>query len=431
MIASVGAFGAVGRRDAAPAETPVFAGLAVRGPVAPAEATAVGDELRRLFVERGAHVVVQAARAAVEQRQQRDLGALDARLDDAARALADGDADAARVDVLDALAIFEEALAFAEDDAAWARYREALLLQATLLWKARDKLAADAALLQLLAVDPEWKPKRGSLPADLMARIELVRDDARSTPPASLEVKSRPAGARVLVDGRRAGRAPVAVDVPPGIHYVLVEDAGRIHRERVVVGEAGARVSARLGSPEMEAAASLVRQLRAPATAKRQLVELSWDVADVTLVAVVVPWGPGTQVFCARVVEGELATVVGAVVPRAEAARSQVLFNVVDAALTRPRDAWVGRSARDTEAGRRDPALLREALLQGQGDPEATLDDGGDDDGPPVPLIVGGIVGVVALAGGVTLGVVSWLANEDEKDRGFRYAIDGSGLENE
>lgn len=410
----------------APTAPPVFAGIAVRGAVAADEATAVADELRRLFAERGAHVIVQAARTVVEQRQQRDLGAMDARLDDAARALAAGDAETAREDVKEAIRMFEEALAFAEDDAAWARYREALLLQATVLWKLRDKLGADGALLQLLAVEPEWKPKRGTLPADLLARIELVRDDARSTPTATLEVKSRPAGARVLIDGRRAGRAPVAVDVAPGIHYVLVEDAGRIHRERVVVAEAGARVSARLGSPEMEAAAALVRQLRAPATPKRQLLELAWDVADVTVVAVVLPWGGGSQVVCARVVEGELAAVVGAIVPRAEAPRAQALFTVVDAALTRAKDAWVGK-----DAARLDAALLRDTLLQGQGDIDAAIADDGGGGGPSIPLIVGGVVGAAAVVGGIALGVVTWLGAEDEKERGFRYAVDGSGLASE
>jgi hypothetical protein len=45
------------------------------------------------------------------------------------------------------------------------------------------------------------------------------------------------------------------------------------------------------------------------------------------------------------------------------------------------------------------------------------------------PLIVGGALGGIALVGGVALGVVSFLGAEGEKDRGFRYRVDGSGLE--
>ena len=411
--------------DASSRDAPVFAGVAVRGPVAPETASAVTGDLQRLFAGRGARVVVQAERRAVAARQAADLGAMDARLDDAARALADGDFTGARTDVDEGIALFEEALAFAEDDAAWARYREALLLRASIAAKEGDTHAVDEALLQLLAIEPDWKPRRGALPAEVAARVDFARDDARATPPAPLEVKSRPANARVLVDGRRAGRAPVAVEVLPGVHYVLVEDEGRVHRARVVVATSGARVSARLGSPEMEAAAALVRQLRAPATTKKQVVELAFDVADKALVAVVVPYGKATQVVIARVTEGQLDAVVGATVPLAEAARGQALFDLVDAAITKPSDTWV--TVKNAPSG--DPAKLRESLLQGQGDvdADAVVADVGAA-GPPTSLIVGSVLGGLVVVGGATLGVLAWLGNEDEKSRGFRYAIDGSAL---
>jgi hypothetical protein len=423
---------AFGARSAPPTEPAgakrdeaVFAGTAVRGAVAPETATAIAEDLRRLFGGRGARVVVQAESRTVVARQGADLGAMDARLDDAARALADGDLAGARTDVTDGIALFEEALAFAEDDAAWARYREALLLQAAIGARARDTRAIDDALLQLLAVEPEWQPRRGSLPGDVAARVEFARDDARATPPAPLEVKSRPPNARVLVDGRRAGRAPVAVEVLPGVHYVLVEEDGKVHRERAVVTAAGARVTARLGSPEMEAAAVLVRQLRAPATTKKQLVELAVDIADKTLVAVVVPYGKATQVFIGRMRDEQLDVVVGATVPLAEAARAQALFDLVEAAMTRPADAWI--TVKNAPSG--DAAKLRESLLQGQGDLAAAVVVADASSGPPVSLIVGGVLGGLVIVGGTTAGVLAWLANESEKDRGFRYAIDGSGLE--
>jgi hypothetical protein len=413
------------RDDGAAAHAPVFAGVAIRGAVVPELATAITEDLRRLCAGRGARVVVQAERRAVVERQARDLGAMDAQLDDAARALSDGDLASATGLVAEGIAIFEEALAFAEDDAAWARYREALLLQAAVHAQSHDDHGVDDSLRQLLAVDPEWKPRRGTLSPELLRRFEVVRDETKATPPAALEVKSRPPDARVLVDGRRAGRAPVAIEVSPGVHYVLVEHDGRIARERVVVTDAGGRVTARLGSPEMEAAAALVRQLRAAATTKKELVEGASDVADTTLVAVVLPWGHAAQVFIARVGDGTLDAVVGATVPAAAAAREQALFDLVDAALVRPKDEWV--AVKNAPSG--DPAKLRESLLQGQGDIAAAAVVADEGSGPPTSFIVGGILGGVVIVGGTALGVFAWLGSEGEKDRGFRYRIDGSGLE--
>jgi hypothetical protein len=201
--------------------------------------------------------------------------------------------------------------------------------------------------------------------------------------------------------------------VLPGIHYVLVDDEGKLHTERVVVGADGARVTARLGSPEAEAAAALMARMKDPLP-KRDFAEAAADVADVTLAALVVPWGPTVQVVVARVTDGELDAVIGARLPRREGPREKALFQLVDAALKNPKDTWVGVDE--------DTASLRPALLQGAGDPGAKVVD--EDEPLNIPLLVGGIVGGVVAATGTVL----FLQSEAQKDEGFRYVVDTSSF---
>jgi hypothetical protein len=395
---------------------PVFAGSVVRGAPDAAAVEQVRLELARLFAERGVKVVVPVAVAVTEQKKARALAELDERLDAAAVAFKRRDWAEARTAAVEALAIFEEKLAYTDDDAGWARYRELLLLVADAQLSANDRAAADETLGQLLVVEPDYSPTKqvsARLSAALLERLKLVKDNQRATPRTSLEIKSRPPGARVLVDGRSAGRAPVAVEVLPGIHYVLVEQEGRLYTERIVVGADGARVTARLGSPEAEAAAALLTRMKAPLS-KRDFTEAAADVADVTLVALIVPWGPTLQVLIARVTDGELDAVIGARLPRREGPREKALFQLVDGALTKARDAWVGIDE--------DVASLRPALLQGAGDPGARVV--AEDEPLDIPLLVGGIVGGVIVVAGVATGTVLYLQSEAQKDKGFRYVVD-------
>lgn len=410
----------------------MFAGVAVRGDVLDKDVVQVTEQLRSVFAGRGAKIVTPVEKKATVEKERRLMKDLDERLDDAARAAEDDDWNSVRGVLSEALDVFEENLAYTEDDAAWARYREMMVMTATAQLKVKDKAAADRAILQLLAVEPDWKPqtkeplpkkpKKGDGPPltteqELLQRYEAVRDESRSTPPVSLEVKSRPPGAKVLVDGRRAGRAPVAVEVPPGVHYVIVEESGRVFRQRVVVTEEGGRVSARLGSPELEAAQRLTAQLRKPETKKAELLDLAYDVADVAVVAVVVPYGQSVTVVCARVTDGELDAVVGAHLPRGEGAREKAVFNLVEAALNQKADGWV-----DTGD---NPLTLRPLLLQGTGD--RTIND--EPEPVSVPLVIGVVAGVVVVVGGVGLGVAAIVVSEGNKDKGFTYGVDATALE--
>ncbi len=396
---------------------PVYAGAASRGVVDAAQLERTRLELARLFGERGARVVVAVAGVVSDDKRAQALSEFDARLAVSKAAFADADYAEARSAAVEALQIFEKNLAFTDDEAAWSRYRELLVLVGEAQLTANDVAAADATLAQVLAVDPDYQPaKAPAASAALIARITALRGIANAKAIPVLEVQSRPPGAKVLIDGRGAGRAPVAVDVMPGIHYVLLDDNGRLHTERLVVDDDGARVTARLGSPEADTAAALTRRLRDPIN-KGEFTALADDVADVALVAVIVPWGPTLQVLCARVTNGALDAVIGTRLPLKDGPREKALFALVDAAVSRRDDGWVFV---DDNAG-----ILRQAFLQEAGDPKAVFVQ---DEGVNVGLIVGGIVGGVAVLVGAGIGAFVIVGNENKKDTGFTYGVDVSGF---
>lgn len=400
------------------AVVPVFAGAASRGVVDGARVERLRLELARQFTERGARVVVPVAAVVSDDRRAQALREFETRLTTSKNAFAAADYAEARSAAVEALQIFEKNLAYTDDEIAWSRYRELLVIVAEAQLTAKDVPAADATLSQVLAVDPDYKPAAQKPPAspELSARIDALRAIQKGTSVPVLEVQSRPPGAKVLIDGRGAGRAPVAVDVAAGIHYVLIDDNGRVHTERLVVSVQGARVTARLGSPEAEAAATLTRRLRDPLS-KKEFTDLAHGVADVVIVAVIVPWGRTEQVLCARVTNGELDAVIGTRLPLKEGPREKALFALVDAALKRPDDGWVFV---DDNAG-----ILRQEFLQGVGDPEAVVDE---DAGSNIALIVGGIAGGAALVVGAGIGAFFYFDGENKKDTGFTYGVDVSGL---
>lgn len=400
---------------------PVYAGLAVRGRVASENVDAVRAELARRFGERGVKVVAPRAVAVSTEHKARALDALDAQLAIAGAAFKRREWEEARIAMTTALSIFEEGLAFTEDDDAWARYRSLLLLAADAQLVTNDLSAADDTLRQLLAIEPDLAPTtamKANLSARTIERLIALRARPQASTRSTLEVKSRPPGARVLVDGRGAGRAPVAIEVLPGIHYVAVSQDGALVTERVVVTPAGARVTARLGAAEAEAGSILVRRLQG-GLSKREFTEAAADVADVTFAAVVVPWGPTAQILIARVTDGALDAVHGTRLPRNEAQRDAALYQLIEAALTRTDDGWVGVTE--------DPATLRSAFLQGVGDETAVLAD--EREPVPVPLVVGGVVGGLAVVAGAAAVVALVWTNDARKDEGFRYVVDASAFE--
>jgi hypothetical protein len=101
---------------------------------------------------------------------------------------------------------------------------------------ARDGYAADERTLQLTARRPATSTTINLRP--LSAR-GAVADTTQRTGPGLLNVQSRPAGARVFVNGRLAGSTPIAI---PGL---LAGDATvRIEKDGYVPWTATVRVSA-------------------------------------------------------------------------------------------------------------------------------------------------------------------------------------------
>jgi serine/threonine-protein kinase len=91
--------------------------------------------------------------------------------------------------------------------------------------------------------------ERRAPPPDARRAPPLAQGPARPVGPASLEVASRPAGARVLLDGREVGRTPLRLErIAPGRHTVRLELDGHRLWETTLTVTAGqaARVAGSL-----------------------------------------------------------------------------------------------------------------------------------------------------------------------------------------
>jgi hypothetical protein len=390
------------------ASAPIFAGTAVRGTIDPARAEMLQGEVARALGDRGAKVVTGSSRSRAQREIDSARAVVDDKLSECRGAYADADFAAANTALDEALVAFESALIASDDDSNWDRYRSIFVERALVLLKSKDETGADAALFQLLSVEPDFEPAKG-LPPELAKRFDLLRDEHHATPPALLEIKIRPAGTRIRIDGRRAGASPVAVDLPVGVHYVLAESLGRIHAEKVVLTDQGARVSARLQSQESDASAALLNGLRG-VKGQADIEALADEVSDVTLAAVLLPYGEEATLLVGRVVEGKVEVVVGTRLSAKENLREQPLFELAEAALKAKTNKWLSASTA--------PPNLTFEWLAGTGlaEVEAPIE---------VPWWVwagGGAVGLAA-AGGITYGVISLVNIERQKDIGFTYQV--------
>ena len=76
-------------------------------------------------------------------------------------------------------------------------------------------------------------------------------------PPGRLRLESAPVGAAVLLEGRRLGRTPLSVQLPPGLHYVQVQGQYSSYTLAVQIRSRG-EVRERVSLPEAGTAATLV-----------------------------------------------------------------------------------------------------------------------------------------------------------------------------
>jgi hypothetical protein len=233
-------------------------------------------------------------------------------------------------------------------------------------------------------------------------------------------VQSKPAGAQVLVDGKRRGQTPLLIeDMTPGVHYVAIVGNGGRHNERVVIDDVGARVSAHVGSKKGAAAKEVVRSIEKPTSAQEFVLAVQ-AVDDDGLVAVILPAGTKVDVIGARVTGGAVTVACAVRVPDNDNDRDRALFALVEGLLDSKADAWLDQNKGD------DASVLRQQLFAGMGN--RALPDKRDD-GPVSPA---------ALAGGIVLGVLLVaitgtvvglsVARELKKDEGFTWGVDTSRL---
>ena len=104
----------------------------------------------------------------------------------------------------------------------------------------KDQAAAMAALQEAVALGHAGPPA-GKYPPEVEAALGRARAELTAAAPGTISVTTRPAGARLLVDGKERGRTPATVQVPPGLHHLYLDL--ELHQPRVLqVRAASARV---------------------------------------------------------------------------------------------------------------------------------------------------------------------------------------------
>jgi len=101
--------------------------------------------------------------------------------------------------------------------------------------------SAQAAWRQVAILAPDRELDPLNYPPKVIQQFDGVRAEVAALEVATLEVLAGGGGARVLVDGRSVGTAPVQVtDLAPGSHFVYaVDEDGRRAGRRVVLEEGG------------------------------------------------------------------------------------------------------------------------------------------------------------------------------------------------
>lgn len=362
-------------------------------------------------------IKVLDASSVAEDTAKKALADAKAALDEGTSSFSNDDYKGALENADAALKQFEDGPAFSDDDQAWAIYRDILSLRALSYLKLKKKRDADESIRALLVVLPRYAPSREKAPPELVRHVDDVKDELRSLPPVTIEVKSKPAGARVTVDGKVRGRSPLLVDdVVPGVHYVAVEAGGGRYVERVLVGDAGATIDARLGSKKGAAAHDVIMALSRPTSAK-VFVQSITEVDDDVLVAVLLPAGKKIEVIAGRVVGGEVRVVCGTRVANNDNARDKATYDLAETLLSKRDDAWVG--VKD------DVSDLRPKLFSSLGS-TAIPDVDPDEPAPPTsPIVwVAGIGGITLGVAAIATGVGVYVAGELKKNQGFTFDVD-------
>jgi PEGA domain-containing protein len=145
------------------------------------------------------------------------LAELDHAYEDARRAYLAGDFGASLATLRAILVDLEKHPDGAERFRQWTR---TMMRLARLELELGDGKAGRAAIEQLLRAAPAIEIDRRLFPPRFIREVESVRASLAASPTHALRVKASVDGARVFVDGRDAGAAPLNVVLPEGAYRV-------------------------------------------------------------------------------------------------------------------------------------------------------------------------------------------------------------------
>ena len=91
---------------------------------------------------------------------------------------------------------------------------------------AGDDKASRKAFVNAARHDPGQKISGRAIDASAEVRMQGGRADVEALPTGTIEIETRPASARVMVDGELKGQSPVRVELPSGKHLIRLERAG-------------------------------------------------------------------------------------------------------------------------------------------------------------------------------------------------------------
>lgn len=401
----------------------VFVGAVARQGATPGIAERVEGALARAFELAGTRVVTGApATADTARGKAEDLTRL---LADARGRFFDGDFKGAVTQCDDAIARFESAFAYTDDDGAWRAYADLMIVRVLALQRLEKNDAADRALSALAAQRPDFVPDPGLAPPKVIERHRDLLAKLQAAKRGTIVVESKPAGATVLLDGRSVGVTPLKIDTAlAGPHYIsVVQGSERI--DKYVVLKSGIKnVSATFKSLDLERARAL-RDAAQKGGNEKDLARFASAVGEVVLIAVVEARAGTVTVLVGRFEGGLLKGVT--VLDTADDLKTldDDAALLADAALwtegERGANGKTVAKARSRFLGVAAPDDVREATV--------AADD--ESEGSSVGLIAGvgvaALVGVVVVAGGVTAGVV-WYLLRPPNPGGTDVIVDASRL---
>ena len=105
-------------------------------------------------------------------------------------------------------------------------YGDALLRLGAADWMSGDEKAAREAFALVARIDPKRRLDARAVEPGIEAQMAVARAEAEAVRRGFLDVDTRPAGARVQLDGESKGPSPVHAELAAGRHLLRVERAG-------------------------------------------------------------------------------------------------------------------------------------------------------------------------------------------------------------